>query len=262
MTYYPLLMAPNCKGFTTLCNFPPNNWESCSKSEKLVHVTWLDGDIWKSTFLQKLAFNHFLTVTEEDLAGLVPINTFSLLSLGEKSLPNESPILPELDCPKTLLPNWRGTLGLRYHDNSTSYQGEIEPLPAKGSLLTFSPFSQCGSGILNYLLLLNLVKSTDSKNCDLEIRSCEKKELLKTVKVKTNAINIIDLNDVTLTNTSMPLIICRELTGIPLYFSIDLHTKSMSLEHTHPPASTVIHGNRWAVQHFMKNKWFRSRNYD
>jgi hypothetical protein len=30
----------------------------------------------------------------------------------------------------------------------------------------------------------------------------------------------------------------------------------MTLEHTHPPASLVLHGNRNAIQGQIKSKWF------
>jgi hypothetical protein len=45
------------------------------------------------------------------------------------------------------------------------------------------------------------------------------------------------------------------MAAIPLYFSMDQEGQHLSLEHTHPPASLVIHGNRWAVQRSIKENW-------
>jgi hypothetical protein len=46
------------------------------------------------------------------------------------------------------------------------------------------------------------------------------------------------------------------MAGIPFGFGISKEKKMLSLEHTHPPASFVVHGKRFLVQKEIKQKWF------
>jgi len=54
----------------------------------------------------------------------------------------------------------------------------------------------------------------------------------------------------------LPLVVCLGMSGIPLYFSQSIDGRYLSLEHTHPPASTVVHGRRWDAQKILKQQWF------
>ena len=78
----------------------------------------------------------------------------------------------------------------------------------------------------------------------------------KTIDVKNNDATIIPLDGLEFSSTDLPLIICRDMSAIPLYFSKTSDGTFLSLEHTHPPASYVIHGNRWAAQKILKKIWF------
>ena len=46
------------------------------------------------------------------------------------------------------------------------------------------------------------------------------------------------------------------MAGIPFGFGISKNEMMLSLEHTHPPASFVVHGDRFKVQGEIKKKWF------
>jgi len=67
---------------------------------------------------------------------------------------------------------------------------------------------------------------------------------------------MISLDDLGLNGEDLPLIICRDMAGIPLYFSRTTDGSFLSLEHTHPPASFVVHGSRWEAQKLLKKHWF------
>jgi hypothetical protein len=43
---------------------------------------------------------------------------------------------------------------------------------------------------------------------------------------------------------------------VPLYFSTTKDGQFLSLEHTHPPASLVTHGDRFGAQRHLKKLWF------
>ena len=46
------------------------------------------------------------------------------------------------------------------------------------------------------------------------------------------------------------------MAGIPFGFGLNRTAPMLSLEHTHPPASFVVHGNRFETQKIIKTNWF------
>lgn len=257
MSYYPLLKAPGCTGWVTLCNFSPNNWESADKSPKKIGVTWSESGEWRSASIGVLPFNQLRTVCADELVDLVPTDALALLSIGNEELPSRSATLPSIKEPKTIAPAWRASLGLSTSLTSTSYQGEIDPFPAKGSLLTFGPFMQVREPVKNYLILLNVESAPDTRHGLVEIFGAEKLSLQGTFPCSSNNLSIIPLDDLGFKESDLPLAICRSMSAIPLYFSKTADGAFLSLEHTHPPASLVVHGQRWGAQKLLKNHWFQ-----
>jgi len=255
MSYYPILNAPQCKGWTTLCNFPPNNWEFFNNSKKYVNVTWADGGSWHTHSIGTIANNEFRQVNIEEVEGYIPKSVLPLLSITSSIMPKLSSTLPESES-WTEVPAWRATLGLSTDLSSTSYQGEIDPFPTPGSLLTFCPFLQFGKDISNFLIFMNIEKSPVVRKSYIEIYNPSNPEiLLGKFKVNNNSATVINLDNLGFDQKDLPLIICKNMSGIPLYLSKLNDGSFMSLEHTHPPASFVIHGNRWGAQKTLKSKW-------
>ena len=256
MSYYPILNAPQCKGWTTLCNFPPNNWEISTNVEKYVNVTWADKGKWHTRNIGTIASDSFRKVNIEEVESYVPKSAMPLLSMTSSTMPELSSTLPKSESP-TEVPAWRATLGLSTDLTLTSYQGEIDPFPATGSMLTFCPFLQFGKDISNFLIFLNIEKSPIVREAHIEIYNPVNPEvLLEKFEVKNNCATAINLDELGFNQKNFPLIMCKSMTGIPVYLSILNDGSSMSLEHTHPPASFVIHGNRWGAQKALKSKWF------
>ena len=219
-------------------------------------MTYIKGDLWHSVALEKLAYQAYKVVKHNDISDLIPDGALALLSLSKEELPRTSAELPVLNCSHTYVPMSRATLGLKSSFTTTVYQGEINPFPSQASLLTFSPFLQFGSGVENYVLLMNLEKLPESRKVVVEIYDAHSKELKKIQSAYSNQINIISLNDMGFNEQSLPVIICREMASIPLYFSSYKCGEILSLEHTHPPASLVVHGNRFGAQKQIKEYWF------
>jgi hypothetical protein len=194
--------------------------------------------------------------TRADVCAHVPDNVLPLLSLSLEPFPDRSESLPKA-VQGTNMPNWRATLGLVSPRASTCYQGELDPFPTPGSLLTFAPFMQYGLGIENYLLLLNLETSAQKRVSTIEIyNSAAPGRLCGNFEASNNAVSAVSLDAVDIGPDDLPVIICKGMSGIPLYFSKTSDGAHLSLEHTHPPASYVIHGKRWAAQKMLKNDWF------
>jgi hypothetical protein len=256
MSYYPVLKAPGARGWTTLCNFPPNNWEVLHCDAKWVNVTWASKGRWFTESLGTLAEGGVRTVTDQELVGRVPADALALLSLTRIPPPAQSDILPKLDIPATTTPAWRATLGLSTETAQTSYQGELDSFSPQGTLLTFGPFLQFGDCLENHLILLNVENSAASRTSELEIFDAGGLGLKGKFNVRNNAANVIPLDDLGLGPEDLPLFICRGMAAIPLYFSRTSDGAFLSLEHTHPPASLVVHGKRWEAQKLLKNRWF------
>jgi hypothetical protein len=258
MSYYPILQAPDCEGWVTLCNFAPNNWEHVRNVRRYANLSWTDGKIWRHKKLSEIEPNGLQRFCSSEISGFVPEGVAAFFSLSQVQLPEKSSTLPSTGDSKTTYPFWRATLGLLSKAGSeTAYQGEIDPFPPLGSLLTFGHFLQCQHDIQNYLLFVNLETLPNRREGEIEIRKADAPaELLSSSRVTNNAITCIPLDGIGLTDFDLPLIMCRQLSGIPLYLSITKDGRFMSLEHTHPPASAVVHGQRWLAQKHLKQFWF------
>jgi hypothetical protein len=256
MSFYPLLKAPGCSGKTTLCNFPPNNWEDIRKESRCVNLTWAHNGVWRSVKLGELAFGAMQEFTYVDVAAHVPEGTLPLLSLAPSPFPEYSNSLPA-GIHGTATPSWRAALCLESPFFSTCYQGELDPFPVPGSLLTFPPFMQFGPEIENYMLLINLEKSAQQRICTLEIyKSASPERLCGSFEVRSNAISVVSLDSTSMGPQDLPVIICKGMSGVPLFFSRTADGAYLSIEHTHPPASYVVHGKRRDAQKMLKTHWF------
>ena len=257
MSYYPILQAPYCTGQTTLYNFAPNNWEPVSKNKQYINLTYINDNAWHSMVLGELNKDGYKIITHHDIAKLIPKNTLPLLSITHQTLPETSQTLPPLNTNRTLTPAYRATLALDSGLTKTSYQGELDPFPPKASLLTFSPFLQFGKDIENYVLLLNIEKKASNREVEVKIYDANTKILKSTQTASSNNISVISLDDFGFNKQSLPIVTCNDMAAIPLYFSCANKGEFLSLEHTHPPASLVVHGNRFGVQKHLKQFWFR-----
>ena len=259
MSYYPILVAPDCEGFTVLHNFPPNNWEVSSRRAKYVNATTISEGVWISKTVGLLDYMESKSFTGIDVE---LIEGLCLLSLTEAPLPAASHELPSLKS-GTFIPNWRATLGLRQNNTEVSYQGEVEAFPENASLLTFGPMLQHGPNIENYMLLLNVERTPVSRSGLLRMFDANNMvSPVATFEVENNKVNVIPLDQKLFHTEQLPVIACDEMTGIPLYFSCLRDSSALSLEHTHPPVSMAIHGDRFGVQRLVKSFWFGKMNHD
>ena len=256
MSYFPILKAPYCNGETTLYNFSPNNWESVCKRSKTINLSYTDGTFWHSEVLGEIAYGDYQVIKHQDIKYLMPGSTLPLLSLTQKKLNKTSKDLPRLEINETIVPKHRSTLSLVSKNASTSYQGELDPFPTKASLLTFSPFLQFEKKVENFVLLLNLEKQANNRKVKVEIFDANTKTLRNEKTALSNNITAISLDDCDFLQNDLPVVLSRDMAAIPLYFSCANQGEFLSIEHTHPPASMVVHGNRFAAQKFLKDYWF------
>lgn len=256
MSFFPILKAPNVSGYTTLCNFPPNNWEINHTKSQFISLTYMEDNMWHSDQLGILNSNDLKTFYATEIEPLIPDGELPLLSLSEEPLLKTSKQLPALKFPVTTTPWWRATLGLSSQFSATSYQGELPIFPSQGSLLSFAPFLQFGQTIENFVLLVNITNDPVHNASEVEIYNANNKILLGSREIFSNKINIIQLDDFGFNENDLPVVSCRNMSALPLYFSKTKDGSSMSIEHTHAPMSMVTHGDRFGAQKHIKDLWF------
>lgn len=256
MAYFPILSAPYCQGETTVYNFSPNNWEVAEKIDQYLYLTFAYEGVWHNLLLNQIGYGNCHVLSRKDLTSNLPDDVTPFISLSKSFLEKTSKELPDTIINKTNFPQYRSSLGLVSQHAKTSYQGELTPFSSRASLLTFAPFLQFGNNIENYILIVNLEISPKKRIEKLEIYDARKKKLCKQLDIYSNHVNIISLDDMGFNIDDLPVIICRGMASVPIYFSVLDKGKSLSLEHTNPPASLVILGNRFGVQNYLKNYWF------
>tara|TARA_B100000795_G_scaffold254328_1_gene225144 strand:- start:581 stop:1384 length:804 start_codon:yes stop_codon:yes gene_type:complete len=253
--FYPILRAPNCKGRTIVHNYPPNNWEIRRNCKKNINITWSDGFIWKSKKIGSLDIGKFFSIKEEDLKFL-PNGALALASLSINNLASESMDLPDDIDMQTNLPEWRASIGLESSlGGKTSFQGEGYAFPSNGSLLSFSPFLQHGAHLTNYLLFISIEKLPTFRKTKLYFLKASGDKINAEVPVISNHINIINLDNFGYDAKDMMVLMTKDIVGIPLFMTSYKSGVELSMEHTHPPASFAIHGNRWSLHKELKNIW-------
>ena len=73
--------------------------------------------------------------------------------------------------------------------------------------------------------------------------------------ISTNSLTTIPLDVYNFKPTDLPVFYSPEIAGIPFGLGIAKSGKMLSFEHTHPPASLVLHGNRRVIQGKIKKSW-------
>ena len=238
-------------------NFSPNNWEKIKPSNKMIWALYSNGEKWITKELDTLQMGKSKTYYYDDfdLKNESKLSPIILLQYRRTPLPFHLESLPLHEFKFSKTPEWRATVGFQHNNSQTSYQGEINPFPQKASLLTFHPFIQYNN-IDNHFIFLNIEDSPIYRKAQIEIYNSETKILIDKVEILSNHVNVIPLDKYGFKQNELPLFICRSMAGIPFGFGISKTKGMLSMEHTHPPASFVIHGERFLVQKQIKQNWF------
>ncbi len=246
-------------GFCIVHNFPPNNWEPVKISKKTIWAIYSDGEKWITKELDTIEIGESKKYFYNDICNAFDKENHPLILLQfrNSSLPKNLDTLPTHEYAYNKVPEWRATVGFTLNSCETSYQGEVNPFPSKASLLTFHPFIQY-KNIKNYFLFINIENSPVFREEKIEIYESTTKKFIDKVNVYSNRCNLIEIDDYNFKADELPVFICRKMAGIPFGLGICKDKKMLSLEHTHPPASFVVHGERFKVQSEIKYNWFNT----
>lgn len=257
MAFFPLPNINEVNGFCEVHNYPPNDWENASAGPKYLWGIYSNGKKWITKEICSLNVGESRRVEYKyfNLKNYKSNSPLVVLQMREKSLEKYIDELPKHEFFYTKSPEWRATVGFKFRNSETSYQGEINAFPQKASLLTFHPFIQYNN-IENYFVFMNLESTPMFRSSKIEIYNSNDKKLIDIVDVKSNSTNIIPLDKYNIKQDQLPVFICRNMAGIPFGFGLNRSAPMLSLEHTHPPASFVVHGNRFETQKIIKTNWF------
>ena len=256
MSFYPILRVPGFQSSVTLHNYSPNNFQSSKARCRHAYVSWANGKYWTNHQIKTLAPGESFVISGNDLTGLVPHESQPFVFMCNDVLSHQTDSIAEIKTPFSSLPAWRATISLEFGNISkTSYQGEIDPFPELGTCLTFNYLSQQDSTSETWLLAINLTNPPLLKQAEIQFfdpsqpRAPIYRELMRTNGLNTFLLprNIAQNEDV--------VIICEESSFVPLFFSHNQDRTQLSLEHTHPPASSAIYGNRFKAQKIIKHNW-------
>ena len=261
MSFFPLINTSCANGFTTVHNFSPNNWEKVNNNSKTVWAIFSSDNKWKTKKLDTLRYGTSKTYYYNDLLKKLDCKSQPIILLQFRNSPLADTLdyLPNHEFNYTKRPDWRSTVGFDISGSQTSYQGEIYPFPPKASLLTFHPFIQFEKTD-NYFLFINVENSPVIRKSTIEIYNANSKSFIDKVEIINNNSNLIELNKYGFSPTDLPVFISRSMAGIPFGLGISVDKKMLSLEHTHPPASFAVHGQRFMVQSEIKKQWFNWLN--
>ena len=248
------MRTPNLKGFCDLVYEGPNNWENRIRKPVQIYLLWSNGKTWNSRKIMEMQVGNESRLTTAEVDEECLATGLALIYPSIKPLAPKLASLPAKKVWYSEIPAWRNTSGFYNEFTQVSYQSDIEPLPSKASLLTFHPFIQFGD-VINNLLVLNVTNDPKIQSGKISMFNSLDKSFIAESLISTNSLTTIPLDNYNFKPTDLPVFYSPEIAGIPFGLGIAKSGKMLSLEHTHPPASLVLHGNRRAIQGKIKKSW-------
>lgn len=255
--FFPLMKTPGLSGFCDLLYLPPNNWESKRAKRLSIYGLWSDGKCWNSFKVSELNVGEHIRVTSDEIPDEFMEQGLVLFYPTDDKLESTLQNLPSKRVWHSEVSAWRNTSGFYSGDIQTSYQSELNPLPERGSLITFHPFIQSGK-VENRLLTLNSTFSPEIRRENLYIINSKTKKVMDVKTISTNSTSTLFLDQYGFTQKDLPLFYCPKIACVPFGLGYSIEENMLSLEHTHPPAKFFLHGNRNKLQSDLKKKWIES----
>ena len=252
--FFPLMKTPGLDGFCDLVYEGPNNWENRINKLVSIYLLWSDGQNWRSDKIKEMNYGEYYRVNTKELSQESLESGLALIYPSIDLLDPKLDVLPSTKVWSSEIPAWRNTSGFYNQFTQVSYQADIEPLPQKASLLTFHPFIQFGE-VINNLLVLNVVNNPKIQKGKISLYNSHNKIFVAEAEISTNSLTTIPLDIYNFKPTDLPVFYSPNIAGIPFGLGIAKSGRMLSLEHTHPPASLVLHGDRRGVQGKIKKAW-------
>lgn len=254
MNYYFLPQIPSLKSTVTLANFPPTKSSSWKSESVYVHAAFSTGVDWKVFFILKLNSGNTISLSMEDLPERPSKDGSIFFFMHPERLPERLDLLP-VDPFMESDPNWRGNIQLSSKTTSVSYQGEYPGFMLnipRGTILIFNPLIQSFPGVINELIVANLVRAAERKLGRLFVVRQISGKIEKKFEIETNICNLVDLSGLESDPKDPLCLYSPDMAGIPIFFSHDPSYRLMSLEHSYPPHEFTVFGDNAKRHGFIK----------
>jgi hypothetical protein len=248
------MKTPDLDGFCDLVYESPNSWENRINKSVSIYLLWSDGEKWNSYKLREMQHGDYVKISTREFDKKYLKTGLALIYPSIDKLATTMDKLPSRKVWYSEVPAWRNTSGFFNQYTQVSYQADIEPLPTKASLLTFHPFIQFGE-VKNNLLVLNVTNDPKIQKGEISLFNSMEKNFVAKSEISTNSLTTIPLDIYNFKPTDLPVFYSPNIAGIPFGLGIAKSGRMLSLEHTHPPASLVLHGDRRTVQGKIKKSW-------
>lgn len=259
MNFYFLPRVRGLKSSVTLVNFTSmdDHERHGELTDQLIYVTWSDGKSWQHRNLGELKIGDSKAFEESDLPDEIPEDVTPFLYCYPEAVAKVTDKQIEGSHMKTL-PNWRGNIKLSSSLATASYQGEYPgemTLVPSGSFVSVNPMMQSEPGVLNKILFVNMSRDAKISDHDFKVLRMSDRKVLSSQIVRSNNCTVVDLDVFSTEDDDLLISVCPTLLGIPVYLSYDEELATISLEHTHPPVSSVLFGDTLSFQRHMKSYW-------
>jgi hypothetical protein len=265
MNYYFLPKIFPLSTTLTLTNYSPVSKPHYEPENQFVYVTYSTGEVWKLFFFQEIAPGKTAYIESKDLPSDIPEGASVFIFMYPKRLPDtlekllSDPIM-ETD------PNWRGNIQFRSHTTAVSYQseypGSMLNIP-KGTLLIFNPLIQTQEEINTLVLSINITSKPEIKTGTYFISKLVSGEVVKTGSMKTNTINIADMEGLTNSVEDPLCFYSRDMVALPIFFSHDPSFRFLSFEHSYPMNEFCIFGDsKFPRITEIRQHWMNSLSYE
>lgn len=258
-------LSLNIYGSTTFLNVPNNRLKSkiFEKSDKNIiylGLYSLSNNYWSLINVYTCRPYDFLEISRKNLN----IDNESMIVLVPKKkneFPKETNNLPKPDSLR--IDNSpvaeRSSLNFTINNNTTSYQGEYPFEMAslkKSSFLTFDILrSSLNKKVINYIIFMNILRDSSFQD-DVIIKIFKPSDMKNNKKIiaKKNSYTLHKLSEIE--NFNEPNFYkTNQCSFIPIMFSIDLDSKQLSVEHTHPPTELFFGSNKFKAVKILKKQW-------
>ena len=257
MNYFYTPVLEDVETYITLNSFPPLGDVSEHGEGFFIYQAWPEGHEWCLHSQGRLESYDSVNLAVLEEGSTFPTDPLFCF-LYPETLPdrlNKLPVAPIMNTPVM----WRANLQFRSAGSVTSFQAEYPDSMLKipvGSLASFSPMVQTGEQVRSKLIVVNIRETPERERRDLIVMRLRSKERVLETDVWTNTCNVVDLDSIEYSQSDPIGVFSPNMAGIPLYFTLDEVTGSMSFEHTHPPLSSMFFGEgRQEMVGEMKRYW-------
>ena len=227
--YFPILKTNFTTSFNHFVNVSPSTYHA-DPSPLFIHRLNYTGSCWEVTQVELINPNSALNIESSS-----SISNFEVFVATDKELGHSQKSLSKSWLSSSSYPEWRATSGIisKTTKLSASYQGETPVFDFAKSCVFHNIIPK--SLVCNIYLMFYSLHSSESKTGILTFYD-KNYQPLDSVEVYTNQHNIIHPDRDLL--TASVTIVVNGIGGIP-FFLLD-GPQTFSLEHTHPPISSVV----------------------